>query len=389
MLKLFVIGISFAAGVSAQQADTAPPKPNDYADGKTWLCRPGRQDACAIDRTTTVVAADGKLSKETWTADPNAPIDCFYVYPTISTDPTPNSDMNADPAELNVIKQQFARFASKCKPYAPLYRQVTLVGLRRMLAPGATVTLDQGLQYDDVKDAWNSYLKNDNKGRGVVLVAHSQGSFILNRLIHDEIDGKPIQSKLVSAILLGTVVSVPKGKDVGGTFQHVPLCHAATQTGCVITFASFRSTVPPPANTLFGRVPDAAMAAACTNPAALAGGSGELRAYLDKSGRTITSNAPGKPWVTPEQPIETPWVSVPGLLTAKCASNENASGYLEVTVHGDPADPRVDDIVGDIGTAPNVLANWGLHLIDVNLVMGNLLDIVSQQTKVYQSRSKS
>ncbi|HMJ82597.1 MAG TPA: DUF3089 domain-containing protein [Vicinamibacterales bacterium] len=389
MLKLFVIGISFAAGVSAQQADTAPPKPNDYADGKTWLCRPGRQDACAIDHTTTVVAADGKLSKETWTADPNAPIDCFYVYPTISTDPTPNSDMNADPAELNVIKQQFARFASKCKPYAPLYRQVTLVGLRRMLAPGATVTLDQGLQYDDVKDAWNSYLKNDNKGRGVVLVAHSQGSFILNRLIHDEIDGKPIQSKLVSAILLGTVVSVPKGKDVGGTFQHVPLCHAATQTGCVITFASFRSTVPPPANTLFGRVPDAAMAAACTNPAALAGGSGELRAYLDKSGRTITSNAPGKPWVTPEQPIETPWVSVPGLLTAKCASNENASGYLEVTVHGDPADPRVDDIVGDIGTAPNVLANWGLHLIDVNLVMGNLLDIVSQQTKVYQSRSKS
>jgi hypothetical protein len=389
MLKLFVIGISFAAGVSAQQADPAPPKPNDYADGKTWLCRPGRQDACAIDHTTTVVAADGKLSKETWTADPNAPIDCFYVYPTISTDPTPNSDMNADPAELNVIKQQFARFASKCKPYAPLYRQVTLVGLRRMLAPGATVTLDQGLQYDDVKDAWNSYLKNDNKGRGVVLVAHSQGSFILNRLIHDEIDGKPIQSKLVSAILLGTVVSVPKGKDVGGTFQHVPLCHAATQTGCVITFASFRSTVPPPANTLFGRVPDAAMAAACTNPAALAGGSGELRAYLDKSGRTITSNAPGKPWVTPEQPIETPWVSVPGLLTAKCASNENASGYLEVTVHGDPADPRVDDIVGDIGAAPNVLANWGLHLVDVNLVMGNLLDIVSQQTKVYQSRSKS
>jgi hypothetical protein len=387
MLKLFVIGISFAAGVAAQQADTAPPKPNDYADGKTWLCRPGRQDACAIDHTTTVVAADGKLAKETWTADPNAPIDCFYVYPTISTDPTPNSDMNADPAELNVIKQQFARFASKCKPYAPLYRQVTLVGLRRMLAPGATVTLDQGLQYDDVKDAWNYYLKNDNKGRGVVLVAHSQGSFILNRLIHDEIDGKPIQSKLVSAILLGTTLAVPKGKDVGGSFQHVPLCHAATQTGCVITFASFRSTVPPPANTLFGRVPDAAMAAACTNPAALAGGSGELRAYLDKTGRTITSNAPGKPWVTPEQPIETPWVSVPGLLTAKCASNENASGYLEVTVHGDPADPRVDDIVGDIGAGPNVLANWGLHLIDVNLVMGNLLDIVSQQTKAYLKKT--
>ena len=399
MLKLFVIGISFAAALaqtpaqppallrqtaaSAGQADATPPRPNDYADAKTWLCRPGRQDACAIDHTTTIVAADGKLSKETWSADPNAPIDCFYVYPTVSTDPTPNSDMNADPAETNVIKQQFARFASKCKPYAPLYRQVTLVGLRRMLAPGAAVTLDQGLQYDDVKDAWNYYLKNDNKGRGVVLVAHSQGSFILNRLIHDEIDGKPIQSKLVSAILLGTVIAVPKGKDVGGSFKTVPLCHAATQTGCVITYASFRSNIPPPANTLFGRVPDATMAAACTNPAALAGGSGELHAYLDRTGKTITSTVAPKPWVTPEQPIDTPWVSTPKLLTAKCTSNENASGYLEVTVHGDPADPRVDDIVGDIGAPPNVLANWGLHLIDVNLAMGNLLDIVGEQTKVY------
>jgi hypothetical protein len=383
MLKLFVIGISFAAALGQAPADTTPPKPNDYADGKTWLCRPGRQDACAIDHTTTVVAADGKLAKETWAADPNAPIDCFYVYPTISTDPTPNSDMNADPAETNVIKQQFARFASKCKPYAPLYRQVTLVGLRRMLAPGAAVTLDQGLQYDDVKDAWNYYLKNDNKGRGVVLVAHSQGSFILNRLIHDEIDGKPIQSKLVSAILLGTTIAVPKGKDVGGSFNSVPLCHSATQTGCVITFASFRSTIPPPANTLFGRVPDANMVAACTNPAALAGGSGELHAYLDRTGKTITSNVTPKPWVAPEQPIDTPWVSVPKLLTAKCTANENASGYLEVTVHGDPADPRVDDITGDIGAPPNVLANWGLHLIDVNLTMGNLLDIVGQQTKAY------
>src|SRR5262249_27238980 len=152
-------------------------------------------------------------------------------------------------------------------------------------------------------------------------------------------------------------LAVPKGKDVGGSFQHVPLCRSASQIGCVITFASFRSTVPPPANTLFGKVPEATMAAACTNPAALAGGSGELHAYLDANARTITGTAQAKPWVAGDQKVETPWVSVPGLLTATCASNDNASGYLEVTVHGDPGDPRVDDIVGDIGNPPNVLAN--------------------------------
>jgi hypothetical protein len=90
--------------------------------------------------------------------------------------------------------------------------------------------------------------------------------------------------------------------------------------------------------------------------------------------------------VTPEQKIETPWVSVPGLLTAKCATNEFAT-YLEVTVHGDPADPRVDDITGDLGGA-KPLANWGLHLIDVNLAIGNLLDIVGQQGRAYGARRR-
>src|SRR5206468_9326838 len=88
--------------------------------------------------------------------------------------------------------------------------------------------------------------------------------------------------------------------------------------------------------------------AACTNPAALGGGSGELHAYLAAGGRTIAGTTAAKPWVVPEKPIDTPFVSVPGLLTAKCATNENAT-FLEVTVHGDPSDPRTDDITGDLG----------------------------------------
>ncbi len=374
MLKLW-IGAALAFLLQTQ--------PNNYADTKTWLCKPGQHDACDTELTTTVITADGKLSRETWTADPNAAIDCFYVYPTVSTDPTPNSDMTPDPAELNVIHQQFARFGSKCRPYAPMYRQVTLAGLRRLLAgTGAGTALAAGLQYDDVRDAWNYYLEHDNKGRGFVLIGHSQGSFILAELMRKEIDGKPVQSRMVSAILMGTTIAVPKGKDVGGAFQHIPLCHSSSQTGCVITFASFRSTIPPPADSLFGRVADSNMVAACTNPAALAGGEGILHSYLSAEGRNITATSKPKPWVVPERPIETPWVSVPGLLTSKCNSNANAT-YLEITVHGDPADPRIDDITGDLTAGGQVLANWGLHLIDVNLAMGNLVDIVGEQAKAF------
>jgi hypothetical protein len=363
-------------------AQPVPPA-NDYSDGRSWLCRPDRDDACDIDLTTSVIAADGKLTREAWAADPNAAIDCFYVYPTVSTDPTPNSDMTADPAEFNVVRQQFARFGSKCRLYAPLYRQVTLAGLRSLRAGGgAGAALASGLQYDDVRDAWNYYLEHDNKGRGFVLIGHSQGSFILTELIRKEIDGKPVQARMVSAILPGATLAVPRGKDAGGAFQRVPLCRAASQTGCVITYVSFRSTVPPPANTRFGKVPDGNMVAACTNPAALGGGRGELHAYLSTDGRTITGRIPPKPWIVPERRIDTPWVSVPGLLTGECRSNDNAT-YLEVTVRGDPSDPRTDDIVGDIGGNGQVLADWGLHLVDIHLTMGNLVDIVGQQAKAW------
>ena len=108
------------------------------------------------------------------------------------------------------------------------------------------MTADRAVGYNDVLDAWNHYLKHDNNGRGVVLIGHSQGSGVLTQLIRNEIDGKPIQSRIVSALLLGTNVAVPKGKDVGGAFKNLPLCRAADQTGCVITYVSFRSTIPPP-----------------------------------------------------------------------------------------------------------------------------------------------
>jgi hypothetical protein len=377
------------AGLALQaQAPPAPDK-NDYSKPENWLCRPGKAgDACAIDLTTTVVAADGTLTRESYAANPKAPIDCFYVYPTVSADPTPTSDMSIDPAELNVVRQQFARFGSQCRQFAPMYRQVTLSGLRAAMSGGGRLALDQGPGYTDVLDAWNYYLKNDNNGRGVVIVGHSQGAMALTRLIADEIDGKPIQSRLVSAILVGTTVPVPKGKDLGGAFKNIPLCRAADQTGCLITFATFRSTIPPPANTLFGRVTAEGMEAACTNPAALGGGTGQLHAYLTGQGSLIAMPVGQKhQWVKDASPVDTPFVSVPGLLSAECASNEHAN-FLKITVNADPGDPRTDDIPGDLGMAGKPQANWGLHLVDVNLTMGNLLDIVARQAKAYTSRKR-
>src|SRR5687768_16268976 len=91
---------------------------NDYSDGRAWLCRPGRTDACTIDQNTSIVAADGSLTREEFKPLANPPIDCFYVYPTVSSDPSANSDMNIDLAERGVVRSQFARFGAVCRQFA-------------------------------------------------------------------------------------------------------------------------------------------------------------------------------------------------------------------------------------------------------------------------------
>jgi hypothetical protein len=390
-----VLGIVLGGGAGAQDtptpaataAATATAATDDYGNPDIWLCRPGRQDACTAPQDATIVAADGSFTREPFHAAKNPPIDCFYVYPTVSNEPSGNSDLKITGAEKNVVNAQFARFAARCRLFAPMYRQVTLTALRSMIA-GKPMAIDRELAYKDVLAAWNYYLAHDNKGRGVVLVGHSQGSIVLTQLIKNEIDGKPIQRQLISAILMGTSLPVPKGADVGGAFKHIPVCHSNTQLECVIAFADFRDNVPPPANSRFGKAPEG-MQAVCANPAALGGGSGSLDAYLSPGRISTGSDSPSEPfaWTDPVKPIDTAFVKVPGLLSAACVADEHGS-YLAVTLHPTQGGQRVNDISGDVVVNGQVLEDWGLHLIDANLNMGNLIAIVGDETKAYLAKSK-
>ena len=367
-----------------------PGAPNDYSDPQTWLCRPGHSDACSVDLTSTAVAADGKVQIEPFKSRGEPQIDCFYVYPTVSRDPTPNSDMNPGPEERSAIQQQLARFGGSCRLFVPIYRQMSLVGLRALL--GSTMTMhsfEAGRGYEDVVDAWKYYVQHDNRNRGFVLIGHSQGAAILEQMILREIEGTPLQARMLSAMLIGTTISVPKdGRDVGGSFETIPLCRKASQLGCVISYASFRANVPPTPESLFAKAEDLRMRAACTNPAALAGGKGELRAYLAGKRAELGATVPETAWATPRPTIETPFVTVPGLLSAQCVENEHGS-YLEIKINANPADARTDDIPGDIVVNGQVQPGWGLHLIDMNLAMGNLIDIVAAQTKAYLAKKKT
>ena len=129
-LKL-VYSIALAALLTscAQQPPMRPPS-GPYASPSAWLCRPDVSGPCSGERRVTTLMADGTSSVETIKPANNQPIDCFYVYPTISEDKSGNSGMVAGPGELRAIEQQFAVFPSVCKTYAPMHRQVTFAGLR-------------------------------------------------------------------------------------------------------------------------------------------------------------------------------------------------------------------------------------------------------------------
>lgn len=366
-----------------------------YADPGNWLCRPDRDDPCDHDLDVTSVAADGTLEVVPVRPDPDAPIDCFYVYPTISRDPGANSDLEpGEDEEYMAVRAQAAFLGPECRVFAPVYRQVTLTALSSRLGGGAGTTTtapaagrdrssDPGeIAYGDVLAAWKHYVANDNGGRGVVLIGHSQGAGILTRLVAREIDGRPaLRSRLVSAYLLGAAVAVPEGRDVGGAFRNIPLCRTRDRTGCVVSFASFRDTAPPPANSFFGRPREGGGVAACVNPAAPSGGRVVLHPRFPTAGQSILGGTTKPtPWIDPSlgRRITTAWVTTPGLVEGGCVSR-GGFDYLSVHVNADPSDPRIDDIGGDL------TPEWGLHLLDVNLVAGDISTMVRAQSAAYHA----
>jgi hypothetical protein len=346
-------------------AAAAPVSAGPDAAGVTWLCRPGQAgDPCLYPRGANAVAANGAK-----TAVPAAPasqsaFDCFYVYPTVTASAaTANTGTAVTPALEGAAVSQASRFSQVCNVWAPTYRQRTSASLAAGL--GNDPAADE-VSYESLLAGWKDYLAHDNNGRPIVFIGHSQGAANLIRLLRSQVDHDPtLRDRLVSAIILGGNVQVPKGKTVGGTFDHIPACTKETQTGCVIAYSSFSS--PPPADSLFGRpgqgvslqsgqTTTRGQQVVCTNPAALGGtGAAALTPYFVSS-----ASATGQTWVT-----------YPGLYTGTCESAAGAT-WLQITARARDTRPVV---------APTLGPTWGLHLDDVNLSLGNLVnDVMAEET---------
>lgn len=325
-------------------------EPVDYTEPANWLCRPGKTNTpCTEDLDSTATAGDA-AKVQPFVAAANPPIDCFYVYPTASSDPGDNSDLVTGAGEERAAVNQAARFGSVCRVFAPVYRQVTLTALGDGHFADAKA---QAIAYADVVNAWDEYLAHDNDGRGVVLIGHSQGAMQLKKLIHDEFDSNSkVRALLVSAILLG-------GNVAQDEYQNVPPCAKPDQTACMVGYSSFLASAPPPANSLFGRGN-----ILCVNPAALLHGSSALDSYFPTAGNALAGS------------VTTPFFEYTGL-TGECVQKGGFS-YLAVT-----APPGIP-FPGSAVTAPGPA--WGLHIIDSNLTLGDQIALVAEESAAYAKR---
>ncbi len=344
--------------------------PATDAAGTTWLCRPGlADDPCVTLLSATAVYGNGTRTLQLAGVPTPPPVDCFYVYPTVSTARAANAPLTATPAIQEVATQQAARFSSVCQVWAPVYRQRTVTSLA--LGLGRNPVANQ-IAYQSLLQGWKDYLANDNDGRPIVFIGHSQGAAMLIQLLRSQVDDVPaLRARMVAAIILGGNVTVPVGKRVGATFSHIPLCSSPGQTGCVIAYSTFKGIPVPTAyfgrpgqgvSLQSGQTATRGLQVACVNPAAIGStAAAPLQPYFD-----LGAAAP-RPAV--------PWVTYPSLYTGQCRSQDGAT-WLQVTDVARPGDHRP---VASYSLGPN----WGYHLLDVNLALGNLVRDVAVQERAY------
>jgi hypothetical protein len=370
---VFILAAALAAAPAPAQPQRLPGAP-DYAQDSTWLCLPGRKDSCAAPLPTTELSPSGYGAASSSVPAKDPPLDCFYVYPTVSDDPGMNSDLDPGPGEKLWTQQQFAAFSSVCRTFAPVYRQMTMAAIITY-STGADVRPYAELAFSDVLAAWRNYIRTRNQGRPFVLIGHSQGSLMLQMLIAREIEKDPaVAARMKFAIIPGYNVLVPQGRLVGGTFARTPLCSRPGETNCVIAWSSFRERNEPPPGAMFGYADQPGMTVGCVNPA-LPGSAGWVK--LDSIWYTRSPNpVPGGPiqWSSQGQP-STAYVRTQGLVSGKCV-NDGPRGYLSIRTNSRPGEKWTDHIGGEIAVLGLFLPGWGMHLSDIAVAQGDLIRAV-------------
>jgi hypothetical protein len=231
-MKHQILRLSFVAflfwGCKVQNTPTSSTLPDvftnavDYSSSNNWAVLPGNYPTNL---------------KEYTVQNPQDSIDVFYVYPTLISSKkdkrwnVPIDDSIQRNKVINVaVRWQASAWANSGNLYVPFYRQAHIRSYNQLENGGKTALLNA---YTDVKAAFEYYLKHYNRGRGIILASHSQGSTHIALILKDFFDYKPLQKQLVAAYIPG--IGINKNQ-----FKTIPFMEKPNQTGGFVTWNTFK-----------------------------------------------------------------------------------------------------------------------------------------------------
>ncbi|MES2302971.1 MAG: DUF3089 domain-containing protein [Pseudomonadota bacterium] len=338
---------AFVPRTAFEQLDPQPT--GAYASRKMWLSRPdfgsgdpaqwapaGLADADKPGKGKAVVFfihPTSYLAREYW----NAPID--------------EAD-SARRAEF-FVRGMASAFNGQAQVWAPRYRQAAFGAFLTDKVEGQQA-LDAA--YIDVRQAFDTFLAATPKDAPIILAGHSQGALHLMHLLKDRVAGTPLAARIVAAYPIGWPISVNHDLPAMG----LPACDALTQSGCVMTWASFAEPADPEilidayrSRPGLDGQRKGAEAVLCTNPL---------------TGR-IGGSAPASANLGTLRPSEdlTDGTLIVGAVPARC---DGKTGLLMI---GDAPD-----------LGPFVLPGNNYHVYDIPLFWSNLRADVAQRTLAWE-----
>ncbi|MDV6261914.1 DUF3089 domain-containing protein [Rhodococcoides yunnanense] len=373
-----VVGmVVMAGGLVGTGTATAQP-----AQATTWLCNPDMtNDPCDLPGDTTDLGSGMVTPGPAAIPESDKPVDCFYLYPTVANDVALNAPGYATPEVESIASYQAARFNTECRVFAPVYRQTPAVVLPAALIGAARASID--LAYSDVRAAWDNYMATENNGRGVILIGHSQGTFMLRKLMRETFDQDPaLRQQLVGAFLMGGNVVTARGSTTGGDFANIPLCTEQGRFGCVVAYST--NTLLPPISTFgnaeldpwslqWGLPSGPAYQVACTDPARLSGDDRPVGITIPSAPFAFGLTSILLQYTSAPESVPTSdsmWTTSRGRVVGSCI---DAGGYNQY--HLQFVDPQ----------PLNEVPLFDAHLVDMNVGLDRLVSIAGQQISAWQS----
>jgi hypothetical protein len=201
----------------------------DYSNLDYWAAHPRKKDL------------SDSIPKPLRTEKQDSIVDVFFLHPTTYTDVRFGWNANINDAYTNAktdyssILYQSTVFNQHCRIFAPRYRQAHISAF---FISNEETKAAFDTAYADIKRAFEFYLQHYNNNRPIIIAGHSQGAMMIERLLKEFFDGKPLQQKLVVAYIVGW--PTPQN-----SFEKIPLCNDSLQTNCFCGWRTFKKNYMP------------------------------------------------------------------------------------------------------------------------------------------------